>query len=903
MSAAYGRDVTLAWSPNSEPDLAGYKLYYGTESGIYSQTNDVGNVTEYTVTGLDAGRSYFFALSAYDTEGLESVPSSEVVLDVTAPTVPTDLSGNAVSSTEVALSWSGSADSESGISHYNVYRDGVVIGQPAALSFNDGGLSESTSYQYAVSAVNDLGLESDKSASISVTTLGQQDLAAYWAFDEGSGNVAADGSGNGYDGTLDGAGWAPGRLGAAVALDGIDDAVNMGDVLDFSGTAAWTLSAWFKADTIDTGDQRSIVAKWGGSDPVERAYRLEIGTAQTMEVNLAAENRVVEGITLIEPGLWYHVAVTVDPASQTVALYLNGIEEDKNSAFTTLLGDSSYPLTIGRRPNGEQPFDGSIDEVRFYSRVLSAEEISTLSNPSSGTVNQVPVTQGDSLEVNEGGVAKSLTDGADSVLANDSDPDGDSLQAVLVQGPAHGELTLNSDGTFSYTHDGSETQSDSFTYAADDGTALSGEATVQIAVAAVNDAPVAMADSIEVDEGKTASVLTSGAGSVLANDSDAEGDTLQAVLVQGPANGELTLNSDGTFSYTHDGSDTASDSFVYVANDGSQDSSEATVTIDVIENLLGRIEGDVYPRHEGDGELTVSDWTRAGRMISGLEAAPVDQNEMDRVDVAPRMDENGVLTLGDGQLTLIDWVQVGRYVSGLDPLTYVDGEIPSDTVAAQDQLQTAPESPVIQILDGEVQNGSMTLPVVMNSSGTVASIAFSLEFKTSALNVGNVALGPNLAEGALLVNDSKSQEGFVGITVADAPGASMPGGTIELLRITFELIGNPPKGHRQVKFADSPFEKAAVDVMARPLAAQFEEMQNSNGNTKLQLQTTDDGQMKLLTNGESGQEVVIETSTDLENWETLQTMTLSEEGIFELIEKPLEGGLRFYRVRVDPDAQ
>lgn len=77
------------------------------------------------------------------------------------------------------------------------------------------------------------------------------------------------------------------------------------------------------------------------------------------------------------------------------------------------------------------------------------------------------------------------------VLANDSDADGDSLTTTLVLGPANGNLTLNSDGSFTYTPNANFDDSDSFTYTANDGTADSNEATVAINITSVNDSPVA----------------------------------------------------------------------------------------------------------------------------------------------------------------------------------------------------------------------------------------------------------------------------------------------------------------------------------------------------------------------------------------------------------------------------
>ena len=88
--SAVGGTITLAWDPNSEPDLQGYKIYYGTSSRNYTVTLDVGNVTSYTVRDLDESKTYFFAVTAYDTAGNESDYSQEVSgrpKDTTAPTV------------------------------------------------------------------------------------------------------------------------------------------------------------------------------------------------------------------------------------------------------------------------------------------------------------------------------------------------------------------------------------------------------------------------------------------------------------------------------------------------------------------------------------------------------------------------------------------------------------------------------------------------------------------------------------------------------------------------------------------------------------------------------------------------------------------------------------------------
>jgi hypothetical protein len=78
MVANTASQVKLAWDPNTEPNIAGYRVYIGTASGVYSAPVDVGNITNYTATGLQPGTSYFISVTAYDQSAIESGFSNEV---------------------------------------------------------------------------------------------------------------------------------------------------------------------------------------------------------------------------------------------------------------------------------------------------------------------------------------------------------------------------------------------------------------------------------------------------------------------------------------------------------------------------------------------------------------------------------------------------------------------------------------------------------------------------------------------------------------------------------------------------------------------------------------------------------------------------------------------------------
>jgi hypothetical protein len=75
-------EVTLEWDPNSETDIAGYRIHYGTASGSYIHLKDAGKQTACTVTELVPGTTYYFAATAYNTSGLESDYSNEVLYTV-----------------------------------------------------------------------------------------------------------------------------------------------------------------------------------------------------------------------------------------------------------------------------------------------------------------------------------------------------------------------------------------------------------------------------------------------------------------------------------------------------------------------------------------------------------------------------------------------------------------------------------------------------------------------------------------------------------------------------------------------------------------------------------------------------------------------------------------------------
>jgi VCBS repeat-containing protein len=244
-----------------------------------------------------------------------------------------------------------------------------------------------------------------------------------------------------------------------------------------------------------------------------------------------------------------------------------------DGTFTAPINFPVFPVGNGPTSVAVGDFNGDGKPDLAVANVRS-NNVSVLLNNT--ITNQAPTAADDVYTTDED---TALNVDAPGVLGNDSDPNnGDTLTAAMVSGPSHGTVTLDADGSFTYTPAANYSGSDSFTYQASDGTAASNPATVTITVSPVNDAPAADDDAYSTAED---TALTVAAPGVLSNDSDLDSTTLSAVVGSGPSHGTLTLQANGSFTYTPDANHTGEDSFTYQVSDGTLTSGVATVTITV----------------------------------------------------------------------------------------------------------------------------------------------------------------------------------------------------------------------------------------------------------------------------------------------------------------------------------
>jgi VCBS repeat-containing protein len=273
------------------------------------------------------------------------------------------------------------------------------------------------------------------------------------------------------------------------------------------------------------------------------------------------------------------------------------LEQGPQHGTLTLNTTGGFTYTPSANYNGPDSFTYFANDGTLNSATPATVNLTV------NAVNDAPVAITDTYSTPED---TPLVVNAPGVLSNDTDIDSTGLTTVLVAGPAHGSLILNSDGSFTYTPSANYTGTDSFTYRASDGSLQSAlpTVTVSLEVTEVNDAPVAVNNNYNTAEDIPLTVTAPGP---LGNDTDVENDALNAALVDGPDHGTLTLLPSGEFTYTPVSDFNGTDSFTYTAADLGGASEPATVTINITPvNDAPVGTADNYPAFDEDTTLTVA---------------------------------------------------------------------------------------------------------------------------------------------------------------------------------------------------------------------------------------------------------------------------------------------------------
>ena len=665
LSPCFAGAVTLLWDRNPETNVIGYRVYVGTVSRAYDSVLDIGNSTSAAVP-TSAGMNYF-AVTAYDSDGLESGFSSEVTFADGVLNIPPVAGADTYSTPQNTT--------------LNVPAGGVLNndsdpeGQPLSAVLATGPahgtvtLNPNGGFAYT-SAVNYTGPDSftyqcsdglaaspPATVFINVTTPSPGNSAPVAQNDTytvaknnvlnvpGSGVLANDSDADGQPLTailLDPPNYGVFNLNANgsfsytplnqfvgsdafqyQASDGLTSAVAT-VTITVTGTVTTNSPPLPQADgytmardtTLTIGTSAGVLAN--DSDPDgQDLVAVQYGFAARGEVTLYADGsfdyaptnnftgtdtfayRVTDGLTISAP-VPVTITITGAPPVNTAPVAVadsyalaknstlnipaagvlaNDSDADGNPLTAVLVsGPANGSLTLNA--NGSftfTPAAGFTGNSSFAYRANDGALNSANTTVTLSITNIAPVAQADSYATLKN-IGLTIATAA-GVLNNDSDANGDALTASVVTPPARGALTLNANGSFTFTPTANYVGTDSFTYRASDGAAFSATTTVALTINNSNAAPVAVANAYSL--AKNFPLTVAAAAGVLANDSDADGNPLTAVLVSGPTNGALTLNANGSFIFTPTAGFTGNSSFIYRANDGSLNSANTTVTLSI----------------------------------------------------------------------------------------------------------------------------------------------------------------------------------------------------------------------------------------------------------------------------------------------------------------------------------
>ncbi len=595
LSAAYlvaAPPLTLAWDANLETDISGYKLSYGTASGIYPNVIDVGPITETSVTNLVEGTTYFFAVSAVNLAGVQSQYSAEISHYV-RPLPPSSSSG-------WTLTYVDSEDRQGYQAKYAFDLDPTTFWHtewrtnapppPHEIQINLGTEQSIVGFHYL-----------PRQDAYSNGNVGQFEF--YVSLDGLNwGSPVATGE---FANTRD---QKEIRFAATTArfirLRGLTDAnggfyMNVAElgVIQDSQPLVRNFAPVSSPNSLTTPEDTALGLTLHGTDSEGDTLTFAIdrppaqgslsGTAPNLTYTPSANSNGLDSFTfVVRDGIATSAPATVSiavtavndapvalsksvtiPESTTRTITIEGADGDGNPMNYTILSGPEHGILGGTAPNLiYQPAAGFNGNDKFSFRVNDGEINSAPATVSITVtpVNDVPLASSKSVTTDE--------DRPLPIILGGSDLDADHLTFSVVTAPTHGTISgvapnLIYNPAFDFHG------VDQFTFAVHDGTVISAPASVSIMVNAVNDAPVAVARSLTTSENSPLPFKLDG--------TDVEGSPVTFVVLGGPAKGTLrgtapNLIYEPAFGFK------GSDSISFQVSDGKLNSAAATIAITVL---------------------------------------------------------------------------------------------------------------------------------------------------------------------------------------------------------------------------------------------------------------------------------------------------------------------------------
>jgi poly(3-hydroxybutyrate) depolymerase len=387
--------TTLQWTaPGGAGTVAGYKVYWSTGSvrPVVQGATLLAGTLSHVVTGLLPQTAYNFWVVAYNGGGETAAgPVTATTLPPTPPTAPTGFvvggGGAGLGANGVSLVWHDQSDNETG---FRVYWNTVAVkptspgllAGPSAAGIHVGGLQPETLYYFWVTAYNATG--ESATVTTSASTLApptgiNAGLVSHWKFDEPDGSISYDTTGLG-NGELKGnaSRLEVGRLGGAGQMDGTNDWIEVPHHAEYS-PGQLSISMWVRPDVVDA-NPRGLISKRSGTGADQRCFSIFTHTGSKIFVDIGNQ-RIDTGYVLTASTEWKHLVLVFDGtvATNNLRLYINGGLISTFTTTATTVPVIVSPLTIGiLNPNYGFGFQGGLDEVRVYNRVVNAAEVTLL---------------------------------------------------------------------------------------------------------------------------------------------------------------------------------------------------------------------------------------------------------------------------------------------------------------------------------------------------------------------------------------------------------------------------------------------------------------------------------------------------------------------------------------------
>ena len=366
--------------------------------------------------------------------------------------------------------------------------------------------------------------------------------------------------------------------GPSLSITSVSVASGGGSIVN-NGNGTWT----YTPAANSSGPVSFNYTASDGSLSASSTASLTLAAVNDAPVITAASLAVAEGGTvLITPA---NVGVS-DPDSSSFAFTVSNVTHGSFQTTTdgvTWTNATTFTTADLAASHVRFVHDGSLTAPTFSIQANDGAALNNLSNVFVGSVsfnnvNHAPVATPVTLAAGTEDTAYTIT--AATLLAGVTDVDGPSLSITSVSvASGGGSIVNNGNGTWTYTPAANSDGPVSFNYTAFDGE-LSASSTASLTLAPVNDAPVAVADTLSATED---TAVTYTAAQLLGNDTDVDNSNAQLSIasVTSGTGGTAVLNANGTVTFTPNANFSGAASFTYTVSDGASTSSPATVTVNV----------------------------------------------------------------------------------------------------------------------------------------------------------------------------------------------------------------------------------------------------------------------------------------------------------------------------------